>query len=117
MPDFYPVERSITRSARPGGRSTLAEADMSRCPRSTAAAEHTEENTVADEPVTAPDQHKPGFEKAARIGAIVSIVILLLMLLGNHRGNIENIWLIATAAIMAFALVADHLMRKYGLKR
>lgn len=72
---------------------------------------------MADEPVTAPDQHKPGFEKSARIGAIATIVILLLMLLGNHRGQVENIWLVATAGFLAFGLVADALMRKYGLKK
>jgi hypothetical protein len=72
---------------------------------------------VADEPVTAPDQHKPGFEKSARIGAIVTIVLLLLMLVGNHHGNVENIWLVVTAGVLTFGLVADRLMRRYGLKR
>ena len=72
---------------------------------------------MADEPVTAPDQHKPGFEKSARIGAIATIVLLLLMLLGNHEGKTEDIWLITTAGVIAFALIADALMRKYGLKK
>ena len=72
---------------------------------------------MADEPVTAPDQHKPGFEKSARIGAIVTIVLLLLMTIGNHGGQIENIWLVVTAGALASGLVADALMRKYGLRR
>lgn len=72
---------------------------------------------MADEPVTAPDQHKPGFEKSARIGALITMVILLLMLIGNHRGQVENLWVIATVAVMAIALAGDWVMRKYGLKR
>ncbi len=72
---------------------------------------------MADEQVTAPDQHKPGFEKSARVGAIISIAILLLMLIGNHEGQVENLWLIGTAAVLALALVADVLMKKHGLKR
>ena len=30
------------------------------------------------EPVTSPDQHKPGNRKAARIGAVVTVVLILL---------------------------------------
>ena len=67
--------------------------------------------------VTAPDQHKPGFPKAARIGAVISIVFLLLMLLGNHRGKVENLWLIAGAVLLAGMLLADRVMRRNGLKR
>jgi hypothetical protein len=76
-----------------------------------------EESTVADQPVTAPDQHKPGYPKAARIGAIVSAVILVLMLLGNHKGWVENLWLLGVAAIIVLALVADRVMRKNGIRR
>ena len=72
---------------------------------------------MADEPVTAPDQHKPGFEKSARIGAIITMAILLLMLIGNHEGQVENLWVIATVAVMAIGLVGDWVMRRYGLKR
>jgi Protein of unknown function (DUF2631) len=67
--------------------------------------------------VTAPDQHKPGAGKAARIGAVASAVILLLMLIGNHRGNVENIFLIATAALLILALVIDWVLRREGIKR
>jgi len=72
---------------------------------------------VADQPVTSPDQHKPGYPKAARIGAIVSVVILLLMLVGNHKGFIENLWVLGVAGIIVLALVADGVMRKNGIKR
>jgi hypothetical protein len=71
---------------------------------------------VADQPVTAPDQHKPGFPKASRVGAVVSVVALLLMLLGNHGGKVEDLWLVAVAALLLLALVADRVMRRNGLK-
>jgi hypothetical protein len=76
-----------------------------------------EESIVADQPVTAPDQHKPGFPKASRIGAVITVAILLLMLLGNHEGKVEDLWLLGSAAVIAFALIADAVMRKNGIKR
>jgi hypothetical protein len=71
---------------------------------------------AAEEPVTSPDQHKPGHRREARIAAVVVIISLLLMLFGNHKGHVEDIFLVATAGIIAAILVADWLMRKNGLK-
>ena len=68
------------------------------------------------EPVTSPDQHKPTNLKWARHGGVITIVILLLMLFGNHRGRIEDLWLIGLAALIAAILIGDWLMRKNGLK-
>ena len=70
---------------------------------------------AGNEPVTSPDQHKPTNVKAARIGGVTTIILLLLMLIGNHRGRVENLWLIGTAAVIAALLVGDWLMRKNGL--
>ena len=72
---------------------------------------------MADQPVTAPDQHKPGFPKASRIGAVITIGVLLLMLLGNHTGKVEDLWLLGSAVFLAVVLVADAVMRKNGIKR
>ena len=72
---------------------------------------------MADQQVTSPDQRKPGFPKAARIGAIATIVVLLLMLLGNHEGQVENLWLLGGAATIALMLIADAWMRKNGIRR
>ena len=70
-----------------------------------------------EEEVTSPDQHKPTVSKRlARFGAVATILILLAMLYGNHRGNIENIFLIATAALLALLLILDVVLRRLGLR-
>jgi hypothetical protein len=71
---------------------------------------------AGNEPVTSPDQHKPQNTKLARAGGVASIVILLAMLIGNHKGHIEDIWLIGLAALLAVGLVADWVMRRNGLR-
>ncbi len=70
---------------------------------------------AGNEPVTSPDQHKPTNVKLARLGGIITIVCLLLMLIGNHEGAIEEIWLIGTAATLALLMVVDWLLRKNDL--
>ncbi len=78
-----------------------------------------EGTTVAgdDETVTSPDQHRPMVSKGlARFGAVVTILALLAMLWGNHEGNVENIFLIGTAAILLLVLLLDWILRKNGLK-
>jgi hypothetical protein len=71
---------------------------------------------AGDEPVTSPDQHKPGHTKAARLGAVFTIVVLLLMLFGNHRGWVENVWLISLAGLLALILIVDWVLRRNGLR-
>ena len=66
--------------------------------------------------VYAPDQLKPGNRKWSRIGAVVSALILLAMLIGNHEGNTENLYLIITAAGLITVLVADAVLRRNGLR-
>ena len=71
---------------------------------------------MAEEPVYAPDQLKPGNRKWARRGAIGSAAILLLYLWGNHEGNTENIWLIGLAVLLIVIVLADAVLRRNGLK-
>jgi hypothetical protein len=71
---------------------------------------------VAEEPVYAPDQLKPGNRKWSRIGAVGTAVILLAMLIGNHEGNTENIWLIGVALALIGWVLADVVLRRNGLK-
>jgi hypothetical protein len=67
--------------------------------------------------VTSPDQHKPGPRRAALVGAWTTVVILLLMLIGNHKGRVEDLWLIGTAAAIVLWVLADWALRKNGIKR
>jgi hypothetical protein len=71
---------------------------------------------AGNEPVTSPDQRKPGHRKAGRIGAVVSIVALLLMTIGNHEGRTEDLWLVGVAAGLAVALIFDTVLRRNGLR-
>jgi hypothetical protein len=73
-------------------------------------------NVAGTEPVTSPDQHKPGHRRAGQIGAVVSAGALLLMLCGNHRGNVENIWLIGVAVLLLLVVIGDIILRRNGLR-
>ena len=71
---------------------------------------------MAEEPVYAPDQLKPGNRKWGRIGALGTAAILLLMLWGNHEGNTENIYLVLFALGLIGWVIADAVLRRNGLK-
>lgn len=58
-----------------------------------------------------------GFPRAARIGGWILAAIMFLMLIGNHEGNIENLWLIATGLIIIGILVADAVKRRTSWRR
>jgi hypothetical protein len=44
--------------------------------------------------------------------APIPIIFLVLMIFGNHQGNLENYWLIGFAAFMVLLLVVDARRRK-----
>ncbi len=71
---------------------------------------------MAEEPVYAPDQLKPGNRKWGRRGAIGSAVVILLYLWGNHEGNTENVFLVVTALLLIGAVVMDAVLRRNGLR-
>lgn len=72
---------------------------------------------AGSEPVTSPDQHKPGNRKAARIGAVLSIVIIVLMAaFGNHQGRVEELFAYGVAALLAAILIIDEALRRAGLR-
>ncbi|MCW3813513.1 DUF2631 domain-containing protein [Micromonospora sp. DR5-3] len=72
---------------------------------------------AGSEPVTAPDQHKPGHRKAGRIGAVLSAVVLVIMALcGNHEGKVEDIWLLGIAALLLAIVLGDAVLRRSGLR-
>ncbi|HYN93878.1 MAG TPA: hypothetical protein VES42_08515 [Pilimelia sp.] len=72
---------------------------------------------AGSEPVTAPDQHKPGLRKAGRIGAVVTIISIVAMAaFGNHEGRAEEYWSYGIAAGLAAWLLADVALRRSGLR-
>ncbi|MEV0809769.1 DUF2631 domain-containing protein [Micromonospora sp. NPDC050200] len=71
---------------------------------------------AGSEPVTAPDQHKPGHRKSGRIGAVVTALALLAMLCGNHEGRVEDIWLVSLALLLLAIVVGDVVLRRNGLR-
>jgi hypothetical protein len=50
--------------------------------------------------------------KAARITGWVMVVVLLVMMIGNHEGNVENLWILGFAAIIVVSLLWDARRRK-----
>ena len=44
--------------------------------------------------------------------AVLPILVILAYLVGNHEGRMEDIWLIAIAALMVLILVWDRFRRK-----
>ncbi|ATO14463.1 hypothetical protein CO540_12090 [Micromonospora sp. WMMA2032] len=72
---------------------------------------------AGDEPVTAPDQHKPGHRKSGRIGAVASAVALVLMAFcGTEEGRVEDIWLFGIAALLLAIVIGDAVLRRNGLR-
>ncbi len=71
---------------------------------------------MAEEPVYAPDQLKPGSRKWSRIGAIGSAGIILLYLWGNHEGNTENVWIAIFALGLIAMVIGDAVLRRNGLR-
>ncbi|WP_046568785.1 DUF2631 domain-containing protein [Micromonospora sp. HK10] len=72
---------------------------------------------AGSEPVTAPDQHKPGHRRSGRIGAVLSAVVLVIMAFcGNHEGRVEDIWLIGIAVLLLAIVIGDAVLRRNGLR-
>ena len=68
------------------------------------------------DPVYAPDQLKPGNRKRGQKAAIISAIVLLLFLWGNHEGNTENVWIALFAIGLIVAVLADAVLRRNGLR-
>jgi hypothetical protein len=50
--------------------------------------------------------------KAGRITGLVMIAFLLVMIIGNHEGRVEDVWLIGFAAAIAVSLLWDARRRR-----
>lgn len=68
--------------------------------------------------MTSPDQHKPGNRRGARIGAVLTIIAIVLMAaFGNHQGRVEELFAYGVAALLAAILIGDEALRRIGLRR
>ena len=52
--------------------------------------------------------------KWGRIGGIAATLFVLAYLFGNHEGRIEDIWVVAIAALVVLVLVLDWRRRRYA---
>ena len=69
-----------------------------------------------DEPSAAWGWHG-GFPRGTRIAGWFTAVVIFLMLIGNHRGNTENLWLIGVGTAIVIALIADMVRSRTAWRR
>jgi hypothetical protein len=50
--------------------------------------------------------------KKGRIGAVVTTLIVLAFLFGNHQGKVEDLWLVGIALVMIIIMVLDWRRRR-----
>jgi hypothetical protein len=58
-----------------------------------------------------------GFPKGMVIAGWVSVFIILAMIIGNHTGRVENLWLIGIALVMALGLVLHSVRKRTAWRR
>ena len=54
------------------------------------------------------------FKVVPRILGWLSVISLLLMLIGNHTGQVEDLWVVGTAAVIAGILIRDAVRRRHA---
>ena len=57
------------------------------------------------------------FPKGKAIAGWFTVFALLIMLIGNHQGRTENIWLIGSAALLAFVLIRQAVRERKAWRR
>jgi hypothetical protein len=80
--------------------------------------EHTSE--LARDPHAEPSAEwgwHGGFPRAARIGGWIVAAVMFLMLIGNHQGHVEDLWLIAIGLLIVGILVRDLMKRRTSGRR
>jgi hypothetical protein len=55
--------------------------------------------------------------KYGRLALVLPVAFLIAMLFGNHDGDVENIWLIGTAALIVVIMIWDARRRKNAWRR
>ncbi|MGQ0574704.1 MAG: DUF2631 domain-containing protein [Pseudonocardia sp.] len=57
------------------------------------------------------------FPRGMLVAGWASVVMMLAFTVGNHGGNVENIWLVGVAGVMAYSLVRHSLARRHAWRR
>ncbi|NIJ13568.1 hypothetical protein FHU38_003912 [Saccharomonospora amisosensis] len=57
------------------------------------------------------------FPKAARAGGWFTAFVLFMMLIGNHEGQTENIWLVGLGSALVLGLLYDMARRRTAWRR
>jgi hypothetical protein len=70
----------------------------------------------ADEPSAEWGWHG-SFPRGELIAGWGSVAAMLLMLIGNHQGRVEDVWLIVIAVIMAFGLIMRTIKSRRSWRR
>ncbi len=78
----------------------------------------TDVSTVdpADEPSAEWGWHGEA-PRLTRAAGWVSVAILLVFMIGNHRGHVEDLWLIAMALILVVILLRDAAKRRTSWRK
>jgi hypothetical protein len=71
---------------------------------------------VGEHPVTHERKGEWGWHgetgKLGRIGAWITVLVILSFLVGNHEGRMEDLWLLGVALVLVLILVWDIFRRK-----
>lgn len=70
----------------------------------------------ADEPSAEWGWHG-GFPRGSLIAGWFSVFAMLIMLIGNHQGRVEDIWLIVIALVMAIGLGMKTVKERHSWRR
>jgi hypothetical protein len=73
--------------------------------------------SASGEPVTSPDQHKPGHRRLDYAAGVICAALLVILLLGDHPNRVELAWVCGCAAILLAAVTVDWRLRRTGLRR
>ena len=57
------------------------------------------------------------FPRGKAIAGWFTVFALLIMIIGNHQGRTENIWLIGSAALLAFMLIRQSVRERKAWRR
>ena len=57
------------------------------------------------------------FPRGKAIAGWFTVLALLIMIIGNHQGRTENLWLIGTAVLLAFVLIRQSVRQRRAWRR